>query len=117
MLFLSHLKGWELHPPSNYQLSSGWMSRCCPSPAFTVSDKRIALPDLPSVSLLPSFRAFLKYERVERSASFAGKVCYPVSVVLSKSDISLPQQYHRPLQVARVSLAKLHQFIIEWAGC
>src|SRR6266566_106254 len=34
MLFLSHFKGWELHPPSNYQLSSGWVSRCCPSPVF-----------------------------------------------------------------------------------
>jgi hypothetical protein len=52
MLFLSHLKGWELHPPSNYQLSSGWLSRCCPSPVFTVSDKRIALPDLSYVFLL-----------------------------------------------------------------
>src|SRR5260370_26268908 len=42
MLFLSHLEGWELCPPSDYQLSSGRMSRCCLSPVFTVSDKRIA---------------------------------------------------------------------------
>src|SRR5437868_2793768 len=42
MLFLSHLEGWELCPPSDYQLSSGRVSRCCPSPVFTVSDKRIA---------------------------------------------------------------------------
>jgi len=33
------------------------------------------------------------------------------------ADTYLPQQYHRPLQVARVSLAKLHQCITEWAGC
>src|SRR5260221_2704917 len=37
-----HLEEWELRPPSNYQLSSRPMSRCCPSPVFTVSDKRIA---------------------------------------------------------------------------
>ena len=42
MLFLFHLEEWELRPPSNYQLSSRQMSRCCPSPDFTVSDKRIA---------------------------------------------------------------------------
>ena len=42
MLFLFHLEEWELRPPSNYQLSSRQMSRCCPSPVFTVSDKRIA---------------------------------------------------------------------------
>ncbi len=38
-----HLEGWELRPPSNYQLSSGQhLSRCCSSPVFTVSDKRVA---------------------------------------------------------------------------
>ena len=37
-----HLEEWELRPPSNYQLSSGRVSRCCPSPVFTVLDKRIA---------------------------------------------------------------------------
>ena len=42
MLFLFHLEEWELRPPSNYQLSSRQMSHCCPSPVFTVSDKRIA---------------------------------------------------------------------------
>ena len=33
-----------MRPPSNYQLSSGRLSRCCPSPVFTVLDKRIAAP-------------------------------------------------------------------------
>ena len=42
MLFLFHLEEWELRPPSNYQLSSGQISRCRPSPVFTVSDERIA---------------------------------------------------------------------------
>ena len=41
-----HLEGWELRPPSNYQLSAGRLSRCCPSPVFTVLGQTNRSPPL-----------------------------------------------------------------------
>ena len=56
------LRGVGIAPTIELVVVIGMGIPCCPSPVFTVLDKRIALPGLPSVSLPPSLQEIITVE-------------------------------------------------------